>query len=98
MQTQLEAARAGHITLEMRQVVSSEGVSPEFIRDNVALGKVVILKHRRHGCLPVGIGSGLRTKVNASIGTSSDLADIEAEVRKAKIAQEAGADTLKQVW
>lgn len=97
MTTQLAIARSGHITPEMRQVAGREGVSPETIRDNVALGRVVILKHRRHGGRVVGVGSGLRTKINASIGTSSDLADIQAEVRKALVAQETGADTLMEL-
>ena len=74
------------------------GEATEIIRRRVAAGKIVIPAHPgRPDQMVVGIGKGLRTKVNASIGTSSDIVDIELEVRKARIAEEEGADTLMEL-
>ncbi|WP_028580504.1 phosphomethylpyrimidine synthase ThiC [Desulfogranum japonicum] len=98
MKTQLEYARENVITPQMESVAREEGLSTEFIRSKVALGEIVIANNpRRPQQKIVGIGSGLRTKVNASIGTSSDICDIAAEVRKAKIAEQEGADTLMEL-
>ncbi|MDZ7373964.1 MAG: phosphomethylpyrimidine synthase ThiC [candidate division KSB1 bacterium] len=92
--TQMEAARRGTITPEMAHVARAEGASVEVIAQRVAEGKVVILKNRLSPARPVGVGQGLRTKVNANVGTSSELRDVELEVRKARVAVEAGADTV----
>src|SRR5512145_3155928 len=98
METQIELARKGIITKEIRQVALSEDQDAEVIRQRVAKGEIVIVHHpKRPNQAPVGIGKGLRTKVNASIGTSSDICDIDAEVRKALAAQEEGADTLMEL-
>jgi len=98
MKTQLEAARAGSITPQITTVAQNEGLSPEFVSSRVAAGEIVILSHPlRPQQQAVGIGTGLRTKVNASIGTSSDICDIALEIRKARIAQEEGADTLMEL-
>ncbi len=96
MPTELESARAGKITPAMEAVAQAEGVSPEFVRQGVACGHIIILKARQSGQV-VGVGAGLRTKVNASIGTSSHLCDLELEKRKAKLAEENGADTLMEL-
>jgi len=95
--TQVEYAVKGQITEQMETVAKAEGHCPEYVRDMVAQGKIVIPNNHNRKPNPVGIGKGLRTKVNASIGTSSDIVDYAAEVRKAKIAQEAGADTLMEL-
>ncbi len=94
--TELEAARAGQITPAMQKVAEEEGLSPEFIREGVAQGKIVLIKARQSGRV-VGVGAGLTTKVNASVGTSSELCDPELETRKAKLAERAGADTLMEL-
>jgi phosphomethylpyrimidine synthase len=73
-------------------VAKREGVSPSFLRKQVAVGRAVLMV--REGKPPLGIGEGLRTKVNANIGTSADLADPEMEVEKAKTAERYGADTI----
>lgn len=97
MKTQIEFAREGIITPQMQAVAYDENVSAEYVRQMAAEGKIVIPWN--HGRRPkaVGIGKGLRTKVNASIGTSSDIVDYEAEVRKAHAAEESGADTLMEL-
>ncbi len=93
--TQLLAARAGRITPEMALAASQEGVEAEFIRAGVASGTVVIPRNKlRQQQKPCAIGSGLRTKVNALIGTSSDKDDPGMEVRKIKAAVGAGADAV----
>uniref|UniRef100_A0A831UCZ3 Phosphomethylpyrimidine synthase n=1 Tax=Geobacter metallireducens TaxID=28232 RepID=A0A831UCZ3_GEOME len=97
MKTQIEIAREGTISPQMTAVAAEEQVSPDYVRQMVAEGKIVIPGNRNRKPRAVGIGKGLRTKVNASIGTSSDIIDYEAEVRKARAAQEAGADTLMEL-
>lgn len=98
MKTQLELAKEGILTKEIQFVASAEGIDSEVIRKRVASGEIVISSHpKRKQQNIVGIGTGLRTKVNASIGTSSDICDIEMEVRKAQIAEREGADTLMEL-
>ncbi|RJQ67622.1 MAG: phosphomethylpyrimidine synthase ThiC [Desulfobacteraceae bacterium] len=98
MKTQLELARSGIISAQMQAVAGDEGIDAETIRERVAQGRIVIPNNPfRIGQKAVGIGWGLRTKVNASIGTSSDICDIDLEVRKALAAEEEGADTLMEL-
>jgi len=98
MKTQIELAREGIITSQMERVSRDENINVEIIRKRVASGEIVILSNPlRSEQKVVGIGFGLRTKVNASIGTSSDICDIDAEIRKAKAAEEEGADTLMEL-
>ena len=98
MTTQLEYARRGELTKEMAMVAETEGLSTDFIMDKVAKGEIVIpCNPNRPDQIIRGIGTGLRTKVNASIGTSSDICDIDQEIAKAKAAEEEGADTLMEL-
>ncbi len=98
MKTQLEWAREGVITPQMRQVATDEGVDEAWVRTMVARGEIVIpVNPARPDQKVVGIGTGLRTKVNASIGTSSDIKDVELEKRKAMIAEQEKADTLMEL-
>ena len=98
MQTQIELAKEGIFSEAMKQVAQNEQCTVELIRQRVASGQIVIPVHPdRPGQKIVGIGKGLRTKINASIGTSSDICDAELEVRKARIAEEEKADTLMEL-
>ncbi len=97
MTTQIEAARKGLVTAQMEAVSNEENVSIDCIRTMVAEGKIVIPWNNKRKPKAVGVGKGLRTKVNASIGTSSDIIDYAAEVRKARTAAAAGADTLMEL-
>jgi len=98
MKTLLEQAKAGIITPQMTKVAEQETFAPETIRERVATGEIVIPNNPNRPHQKVcGIGKGLRTKVNASIGTSSDICDIELEKRKARIAEQEGADTLMEL-
>ncbi len=93
--TQLEQARKGCISEEMELCARQEGVSPEFIRKGVSEGNIVVIRNNRHGAItPLAVGKGLRTKVNANIGTSGDHADLDLELEKVRISVAAGADTI----
>ena len=93
----IEDARRGVITEEMRTVARAEGVTEDFVRRGVAEGQIVIPVSPYRKVKICGIGEGLRTKVNASIGTSSDIVDIDMEMEKARQAERAGADTLMEL-
>ena len=95
--TQMDDARKGIITQEMKSVAKIENVDEEFIRKSIANGTIVIPNNVGRSANPVGIGAGLRTKVNATIGTSTDINDVDMEVEKAKIAMENKADTLMEL-
>jgi phosphomethylpyrimidine synthase len=97
MITQIEYARKGEITSIMKEVAEKEDMAPELLRERIEKGQIVIIKNHQNGSVPAGVGKGLRTKVNASIGTSSDIVDVDLEIRKARIAQENGADTLMEL-
>ncbi|MEM1553078.1 MAG: phosphomethylpyrimidine synthase ThiC [Candidatus Bathyarchaeia archaeon] len=91
----MEAAKKGHITEEMRLVAKDEDESPQAICQRIAEGTVIITRNiERENVHPVGIGKGLRTKVNANVGTSPALCDLNLEVEKAKTAVKHGADTI----
>jgi len=93
--TQLELARKGTISPQMEQVAQQEGLDAEFIRQGVAQGTIAIPANAEHRDLvPCGIGQGLRTKVNANIGTSSDYGDIDTEMEKLRVAIDCKADTV----
>ncbi|MCG8470935.1 MAG: phosphomethylpyrimidine synthase ThiC [Desulfobacterales bacterium] len=97
VKSQIELAREGVVSPQMTQVAEKEGFAPEVIRDRVAKGEIVIPNNPKHKGPAVGIGTGLRTKVNASIGTSSDICDVKHEIEKALAAEEEGADTLMEL-
>lgn len=93
--TQLELARQGIISSQMKLVAEQEGVDAEFIRQGVAKGTIVIPANINHtNLVPCGIGQGLRTKVNANIGTSSDFGSVDTELEKLRVAIDCGADTV----
>ena len=93
--TQLERARRKEITPAMQRVAEKEGLDPEILRQRIAEGTVVVPANKNHSNLdPCGIGQGLRTKVNANIGTSEAYPDMIRELRKLQRAIEAGADTV----
>jgi len=93
--TQLEAARKGVVTPEMEEVARQEGYTPQEILEGVAQGLIIIPKNKKHiHCKATGIGKGLKTKVNANIGTSSDVVDVEEELDKLRAALDAGTDAV----
>ncbi|MGA2958012.1 MAG: phosphomethylpyrimidine synthase ThiC [Thermodesulfobacteriota bacterium] len=93
--TQLEYARQGQVTDAMKKCAAAEDVSPETIRQGLAEGTMVTTQNVKHSSIaPLAIGKGLRTKVNANVGTSVDHNNIEEELEKVRVAIEAGADTI----
>ena len=93
--TQLEKARKGLITEEMKIAARVEKVAPDYIRKGIEDGTIVICRNVKHTDIkPLAIGLGLRTKVNANIGTSKDHMDVNLELKKLKIAVDAGADAV----
>ncbi|MBU4404421.1 MAG: phosphomethylpyrimidine synthase ThiC [Candidatus Aminicenantes bacterium] len=93
--TQLENARKGTITAEMKAVAAGESLDSGELLAAIASGLVVIPANRNHKNLqPIGIGKGLRTKINANIGTSGDFSKLDDEVRKLKVVLSCGCDTV----
>lgn len=93
--TQIEAAKKGIITDEMKKIALDEKIDADELRNLVAEGKVVIPKNKIHNFPNVmGIGKKLRTKINANIGTSIDCPSIEREIKKLHVAIKAGADSV----
>lgn len=92
---QMEEAKRGRATQEMKEISRKENISTDRIIEGVAEGRIVIPNNlTRENVVPVGIGGGLRTKVNANVGTSPDYQTVEEETKKAEIAVEYGADTV----
>lgn len=93
--TQIDAARSGTITKEMKRVAEKERKAPEEIRARVAAGTIAIPANINHKNLdPEGVGTGLRTKVNVNLGISGDLIDPEVELEKVRVALELGAEGI----
>jgi phosphomethylpyrimidine synthase len=93
--TELDRARQGVITPTMEAAAAAEGVSPETIRAGLVDGTIIVCRNvKRRGGRPLAVGKGLRTKVNANIGTSADDLDISKELEKARVAVKHGADAI----
>jgi len=93
--TRIEAARKGAITDEVRECASLEGVSPEQLSADIAAGYAVISRNSgRTNARPLGVGRGLRTKVNANIGTSKDKVSLDEEKEKLRVLDELGCDAV----
>lgn len=95
--TQIDFARAGQITPQMKEVAKREHRDPEYIRERVADGRIAIpanIVHIKKGMRAFGVGEGLSTKVNVNLGISGDKADAAEEWKKVKIAEDFGADAI----
>ncbi len=92
--TQLIESRDGKVTEEIIAVADSEGIDTEILRRKVAEGRVVIPKNKKHHFQPLGIGEGLRTKVNVNIGTSPEHFSLEEEIKKLEMAIKLNADSI----
>ncbi|NHJ21950.1 MAG: phosphomethylpyrimidine synthase ThiC [Candidatus Lokiarchaeota archaeon] len=90
----MKTARDGKTTREMETVAQKEQVDIEFVRKGVANGRIIIPKSNQRDTVPIGIGEGLLVKINANIGSSKRVCNIEEELEKAKIAVKFGADTV----
>jgi phosphomethylpyrimidine synthase len=93
--TQLEYACAGEVTAEMKAVAAGEKLDEANLIRAIAAGRVVVPANRHHRNLrPIGIGRGLKTKVNANIGTSIDFSSEADEKKKLDAVLECGCDTV----
>lgn len=93
--TQMDAAKRGVITEQMKIVAAKEGKNPDEIRDLVAEGKVAIPANKNHITLsPEGVGQGLRTKINVNLGISKDCCDCDKELEKVRIALDMKAEAI----
>ena len=95
--TQIDFARAGQITPQMKEVAEREHRDPEYIRERVADGRIAIpanIVHIKKGMRAFGVGEGLSTKVNVNLGISGEKADAAEEWKKVKIAEDFGADAI----
>lgn len=95
--TQIDFARAGQISPQMKEVAEREHRDPEYIRERVADGRIAIpanIVHIKKGMRAFGVGEGLSTKVNVNLGISGDKADAAEEWKKVKIAEDFGADAI----
>ena len=97
MATQLQIARSGTVSDEVKFVAKAENVDAELIRKEIAAGRLIIPANKQHlktNLMPAGIGRILSTKVNANIGTSSVRSSVEVELEKMQAALDAGADSI----
>jgi phosphomethylpyrimidine synthase len=92
--TRIEQAKKGIVTDEVRTVALSENISPERLASDIAEGFTVIPRNINRDIKPIGIGRGLRTKVNANIGTSKDRVSLDDEKEKLAIVVKHGADAI----
>ena len=92
--TQKSEAIKGNITEEMKDVAKNENIEVDKLARLIADGKVVIPKNVNSDVKACGIGEGLTTKINANIGSSSKIDDLDLEINKAKLAVEYGADAI----
>ncbi len=91
----MKTAKNGNTTREMEIVGENEQVELEFIRRGIEKGRIIIPKSNRRDLeSPIGIGKGLLVKINANVGSSKTVCNIEEELEKAKIAVKFGADTV----
>ena len=85
--TQMEAARKGIVTPEMKRVAEKERRDVEWLRDKIAQGRIVIPANHNHTSIdPWGVGEGLSTKINVNLGVSGDLHNYDTEMEKVKMA------------
>ncbi len=92
--TRIESAKNGDITEEVRRCAELEGVSPEILSRDIAEGFTVILRNNIHQIEPVAVGKGLKTKINANIGTSKDRISFDEEMEKLDTLVRYGADAV----
>jgi phosphomethylpyrimidine synthase len=92
--TRIEITKKGIITDEIREVAASEGISPEILATDISTGLAVIPRNMTRSIRPIGIGKGLKTKVNGNIGTSKDKISFDEEIEKLDVLVRYGADAV----
>lgn len=93
--TQMDAARKGIVTKQMKIVAEYENISTEELIELVAVGQIAIPANKNHKCLkPFGIGKALKTKINVNLGTSKDCLNLDIEMEKVNTAVAMGAESI----
>ncbi len=92
--TRIETANKGIVTEEVKEVAVAEDIAPERLASDIAAGVTVIPRNHLRAIKPLGIGKGLRTKINANIGTSKDRISFEDELKKLDVLAQYGADAV----
>lgn len=93
--TQMDAARKGILTPEMKIVSEKEHMDTKELMEYMAKGQIIIPCNKKHTCIePNGIGSMLRTKINVNLGVSRDCKDLDMEMQKVNSAVEMGAEAI----
>ena len=93
--TQMDAARKGIITNEMKIVAKKEQMKEDELREYIAKGQVIIPCNKNHSSIsPNGIGSMLKTKINVNLGISRDCVDMDMEMEKVQSAVDMGAEAI----
>lgn len=93
--TLIESAKKGVITEKMRLAAKYENAASEYIKNGIADGSIVIPSNKARKIEKYcAVGAGLRTKVNANIGSSAGCEDVDLEIKKLNTAVGAGADTI----
>lgn len=93
--TQMEAAKHGFVTDEMKIVAEKEGVSTDYLLEKIAIGEIIIPRNKNHNSIsPEGIGTGLKTKINVNLGISKDINDMELEMKKVDMALSLGTEAI----
>jgi len=89
-----QKAKSGIISPDVEHIAEKEGYPADQVLDLFAKGEIVIFRNSQRDINPLGVGTGLTTKVNANIGSSPDLFDLDTELEKLDAAVRAGADAV----
>ena len=93
--TQMEAAKKGILTKEMKSIAESEFMDEKVLMERVANGEIAIPANKKHSSLLAkGVGTGLSTKINVNLGISKDCPDVDKELEKVKVAIDMKADAI----
>lgn len=93
--TQMEAAKKGILTDQMKRVAEKEHMDPQLLMERVAQGKIAIPANVNHkSLLAEGVGLGLSTKINVNLGISRDCPDVDKELEKVKKAIDMKAEAI----
>lgn len=94
MKTLVDQAKEGAVTSPIKRVAEAEGMDPQVLCRQIAEGSAVIMQR---GDRLTGIGRGFSTRINVNLGTSTGKVNVQDEIRKARIAEEFGADTISDL-
>jgi len=92
--TQLELAKLNRASSEMRYIARQENIPLHTLKKHIKEGRIVLIKNSKRKIRPCAVGQGLRTKINANLGTSKDKAQIRTELKKLRVAIRSGTDTV----